>query len=118
MPEHNFRAWPNPVRWGELAQLPDGRWLTSWTIELESLDLTNLADVVARATNLEAGFTPTLTPYGQANFLVTIETSRWGMESDYYGLTYQLFRLIDSQLGRVRFIQGAPRNWRYPFVSE
>ena len=118
MPEYDYAGWPKPTRWGELARLPDGHWLTSWKIELESLDLTNLAEVAASATNPEAGFTPTLTPQGDANLLVTIETSRWGMEDDYYGLTYRLFRLIDSQLGRIRFIQGDPRNWRNPFVSE
>lgn len=117
MPEHDYAAWLKPIRWGDLAQLPDGHWLTSWVIELESLDLTNLAEVAARATDPAAGFTPTLAPQGEANLLVTIETSRWGMEVDYYGLTYRLFTLIDSQLGRIRFIQGTPREWRNPFRS-
>jgi len=52
---------------------------------------------------------PSLTIQGQAEVLVTIETSRWGMELDYDDLTYRLFKLIDSQLGRIRFIARAAR---------
>ncbi|HEX6800616.1 MAG TPA: hypothetical protein VF116_23085 [Ktedonobacterales bacterium] len=112
-----WSGWPKPTRWGELTQLPNGHWRTTWQIALESLDATRVEDVAATATHRDAGFAVELTPHGQSDLMVTIDTSRWGQEVDYYGLTYELFRLIDSRLGRIRFIQGSPREWWSPFVS-
>src|SRR5258707_1587348 len=102
---------------GGLVQLLTGHWRTSWALELEPLDAPHLHDAAAAAGDSEAGFMPSLTMQGQAEVLVTIETSRWGMELDYYDLTYRLFKLIDSRLGRIRFIQGTPRDWWSPFRS-
>lgn len=115
MPEQFDTSWVKPIRWGTLTQLPDGHWETTWDIEQESLDTTQLADVATAAADAEAGFTPRFTLRGETDLLVTVETVRWGMEVDYYGLTYRLCRLIDSQLGRIRLIQGTPREWRNPF---
>src|SRR5260221_8136694 len=102
-----------PIRWGELVQLPNGHWRTSWALELDSLDATHLHDVAAAAGDSEAGFMPSLTIQGQAEVLVTIETSRWGMELDYDDLTYRLVKLIYSPLSPIRVIQGiTPGLWR------
>jgi hypothetical protein len=117
MPEHVDLTWLKPIQWGKLEQLPNGHWLTTWEIELETLDATLLAEVATAAADPDAGFTPRFIPQEQGNLVVTVETSRWGMEVDYYGLTYQLFRLIDSRVGRIRLIQGTPREWRNPFLS-
>jgi hypothetical protein len=70
-------------------------------LELESLDATHLHDAAAAAGDSEAGFMPSLTMQGQAEVLMTLETSRWGMELDYYDLTYRLFKLIDSRLAKL-----------------
>ncbi len=114
MPEPDYASWIKPRRWGKREQLPNGHWLTTWEIELESLDATQLEAVAAAATDLEAGFTPRLTPHGTADLTVKVETVRRATEDDYLGMTYQLLRLIDAQVGRVRVLQGSPREWWSP----
>lgn len=116
MSEDDYTRWVKPTRWGEVVQLPDGHWRTTWTIELESPTSVDLAEITAMAADAEAGFTPRLSLQGTAELLVTIDTTRWGLEDDYYGLTYRLFKLIDAELGRIRFIQGSPREWWSPFM--
>lgn len=117
MSKDDYAAWVKPIRWGEVAQLPDGHWQTTWNIEMETLDAAGLDEVAAMAADAEAGFTPRLSAPGPMELLVTVDTTRWGMEVDYYGLTYRLFKLIDERLGRIRLIQGTPREWRNPFRS-
>jgi hypothetical protein len=106
-----------PIRWGEVSELPNGHWLTTWTIDLESVDLSQFGSVVDAATDTEAGFSPRLTQTGPTTIAVAVETTRWGMELDYYDLTYRLLSLIDSRLGRIATIQGTPRDWWKPFRS-
>jgi hypothetical protein len=118
MSEQDYASWVKPVHWGRLAQLPDGRWLTTWQIELEALDATQLQEVAAEAADPEAGFTARLAMQGRTDLVVTIVTRRWGMEVDYYGLTYRLFRLIDARVGRIRLLQGSPREWWSIFRSK
>lgn len=117
MPEQDYTEWVKPVHWGKVEQQSNGHWLTTWEIELETLDGTRLEEVAEAATDPTAGFTPRFNPHGAGDLTVTIETTRWGMEVDYYGLTYQLFRLIDARLGRIRFLQGSPREWWSLFRS-
>lgn len=106
-----------PIRWGEVSELPNGYWLTSWTIDLETVDLSQFGSVADAATDTEAGFSPRLTQAGATTIAVTVETTRWGMELDYYDLTYRLLGLIDSRLGRIRSVQRTPREWWKPFRS-
>jgi hypothetical protein len=117
MSEPDYSSWVKPVQWGKRWQLPNGHWLTSWEIELESLDATQLEAVAGAATDPEAGFTPHFTPHGAADLTVKVETVRRASEDDYFGMTYQLFRLIDARLGRIRFLQGSPREWWSIFRS-
>lgn len=116
MPEPDYTAsMIKPVQWGKVAQLPGGHWQASWDIELETLDATRLEEVAEAATDAASGFTPRFTVYGETALLVTIETIRWSMEVEYYGLTYTMFRLIDARLGRISLLQGSPRDWWSPF---
>ena len=104
-----------PVRWGELRQLPTGHWLTTWRIDTISLDRARLPAVEDAARDDREGFYPALALAEPLVLEAAVETTRWGMELDYYELTYRLFSLIDSQVGRIRLIQGAPRDWWRPF---
>ena len=117
MSEDYDATWIKPIRWGERVQLPDGHWRTTWTIDMETLDMAGLGDVASLAADAEAGFTPRLRATGPVELLVTVDTTRWGMELDYYDLTYRLFKRIDARLGRIRLIQGTPREWWKPFRS-
>lgn len=113
----DYARWIRPVRWGALVQLSEGHWRTTWEIELEALDVTGLDEVASGAADAEAGFTPRLSARGSVDLLVTVDTTRWAMELDYYDLTYRLFKVIDARLGRIRRIQGTPREWWRPFRS-
>ncbi len=106
------RTWRRPV------QVADGHWRMIWNIDLETRDMTGLDAVTALATKAEAGFTPHLHVQGASNLLVEVDTTRWGLEDDYFGLTFRLFHLIDSRLGRIRFIQGDPREWWSSSISQ
>ena len=106
-----------PIRWGELFQVSPSCWQTLWTIDLELVDVSRLDEVASASYEPVAGFQAELTLQGPLTIGVSIETTRWGMELDYYGLTYRLFRLIDSRIGRIRLIQGTPRDWWQPFRS-
>lgn len=114
---NDYLGWPKPNRWGNRTQLPDGHWRTTWSIDMETLDATGLDEVASLAADTEAGFTPRLSAQGPDELLVIIDTTRWAMEVDYYGLTYRLFKLIDARLGHIRHIQGTPREWWSPFIS-
>ncbi len=109
-------GWPKPTQWGVVAHLPDGRWRTTWTFEMDVLDETCIDEVVAAAAKPAAGFAVTLQPHKQNELVAVIDTNRWGMETDYYGFTYLLFKLIDTRVGRIRLIQGSPREWYPPFI--
>ncbi len=104
-----------PVKWGDVRQLPTGHWLTSWLIELDAADASQLSAVAEAARDDRAGFYPQLTLGEPLMLEVEAETTHWSMELDYYELTYRLFTLIDSRIGRIRTIQGAPRDWWRPF---
>ncbi len=107
-----------PIRWGTLVRLSPNRWRTTWTIELEAMDTSQIDEVVSAAYEPLAGFEAELTMPGPYTIIAVIETTRWGMELDYYELTYRLFRLINFRIGRIRFINGVPRDWWRPFRSE
>lgn len=115
MPEPDYASWIKPVRWGKREQLSSGHWLTTWEIELESLDATHLEEVAAAVADPEVGFVAHLTLRGQAELVVTIETTRYRQGDDYSNRTYELFRLIDARVGRVHVLQGSPREWWSPF---
>ena len=83
---------------------------------METLDATGLDEVASLAADAVAGFTPRLSAQSPVELRVTVDNTRWGLEDDYYGLTYQLFKLIDAQLGRIRLIQGSPREWWSAFM--
>jgi hypothetical protein len=113
--DHYDASMVYPIQWGKLAQLPDGHWQTTWELELEALAVDRLDRVAAAAADPAAGFSATLTTHGQNRLVLALDTVRWGMEDDYYALTYRAFGLIDAQVGRIRTIQGCPRDWYRPF---
>ncbi len=113
---HQFDASSiKPIRWGEVRELPSGAWEAMWTIELETLDSSQVQEVADSAVNAEAGFSPTLTQVGSTTIAMAIETTRWSKELDYFELTYRLLTLIDSSIGKIRLVNGTPRDWWQPF---
>lgn len=106
----------HPLQWGEHTQLPSGYWRTTWTIQLESLNGAQVKDVEVAASDSEAGFTVAIYTNENSVLEIEIETVRRAMEDDYHILTYRLFRLIDSRLGRILLLQGSPRDWWPPFM--
>ncbi len=107
-----------PIRWGKLVQLSPSHWQTSWTIDLESIDTSQIDGVISATYEPLAGFEAELTVQRPRTISAVIKTTHWGMELDYYELTYQLFRLINSRIGRIHLINGAPRDWWQPFRIE
>ncbi|SRR5579875_1008475 len=110
--------WPKPTKWGEIENLAGGKWRTTWEFELEEIEITRLDEVALKASHPEAGFFVTLQSIGDSRLIAIIDTNRWAMEVDYYGFTFQLFKSIDRSVGRIRLIQGFPRDWYSPFMRK
>lgn len=104
-----------PVQWGAVRQLPTGHWITTWQIELVAADPIRLPEIEEAARDDAAGFAPRLVLREPHALDAEIETVHRAMELDYYELTYRLFVMIDSRVGRIRSIQGSPRDWWQPF---
>ena len=105
-----------PVQWGEVSKSSSG-WTTAWDLVLESIDDRAIVDVESSGKDVGAGFEPKLT-VADDSLTIRVETARWGMELDYYALTYRLFEAIDARIGRIRTIQGSPRDWWQPFREQ
>lgn len=103
------------IRWGEVVQLSPYRWQASWEIDLESIDVSRIDEVMSDAYEPFAGFEVELVVQGPLAIRAVIETTCWSMELDYYALTYQLFLLIDRRIGRIRLINDTPRDSWQPF---
>lgn len=106
--------------WGPHRQLDSSEWLTTWPVDLEA-DLENestLEVAAARAADEAQGFGVRIEKCGDREIKVDVLTTEWALSDQYFALTYAMFRIVDATVGRIRTINGMPRDACVPFLGE
>lgn len=97
--------------WGDITQLADGRWSTVWQLEFTLPQPECTVEVISDSA---VGFDAILKTVGRQGNL-NIITREHAMSGVNYPMTYKCFRVVNDNIGKIRTIQGKPRDWYAPF---
>lgn len=102
-----------PIRWGKVTRRPGGDWTTVWTIQLERASQPHALELTASHLGRSELFAIASVDHS----VVTLEvvSALDAMELHVMAATYELFLSLESSLGRIKSIQGTPRDWWQPF---
>lgn len=109
------------TNWGSVRELEDGKYETTWHIDLRrdgSVRLGELSSIAAAFSDVALGIHFDLKTAGERALVARVHTASAGTDAKYQPTTYQLLRRVDSEVGRIWKIESKPRLWYAAFQRQ